>query len=309
MKLSQDLRRATDTLHMDGAWKTCVETFVFDCRVRRLSPRTIGAYIDRLAALGGWLAGDGTAFAAVDRNVMRRYVAELVGTVADETLAGHLRCYRRLWNFLIAEGLRDAPNPLDGVRIRCERKVRRTLPPEALDLVLSACDKRTFVGFRNYVMVLTMYDTMVRRAEVQKMTVGDVDLASYTLRVQGKGRCERLVPLSDKTARALHRWLATKRGDAPGDALFCTRRGRPLSYMHVHQVLKRLGRKVGVKASPHLLRHSGATQFLRNGGSLAVLSRVLGHAALSTTAIYVHLDIGDAIKSYERFSPAGSLRA
>jgi len=300
-------RELADTFGMGSVWKTWVDALVYDCRARRLTPRTIGAYRERLDCLSHWMAEAGIEPENIDRSIMRRYVVETAGTVADETLAGRLRAWRRLFNFLAEDGLRDGPNPLDGVRIRCEHKVKSVVPPTAFDTVLSACDRKSWVGARNFAMLLTMWDTMARRAEVQALDVTDVDLDGRVLRVQGKGRRERLVPVGDKTVKALHYWMR-KRASAGGAALFCTRQGRPLSYTHVHQVVRRTGRKAGVEIGCHAIRHSAATEYLRLGGSLAVLSKILGHSQLSTTSIYVHLSIEDAVKSYERFSPSASLR-
>jgi len=276
--------------------------------LRRMTPRTIGAYRERLDCLSHWMAEAGIEPENIDRSIMRRYVVETAGTVADETLAGRLRAWRRLFNFLAEDGLRDGPNPLDGVRIRCEHKVKSVVPPTAFDMVLSACDRKSWVGARNYALILLTFDAMLRLGEALSIRLADVEPRSGTLKVLGKGRKERVVAFSALTAKALHTYVSRFRVRMPGDLLFCTRTGTRIPRRHAHRIFDRAARKVGLRLNPHLARHSGATAFARSGGSIAVLQRALGHANLSTTQQYLHITGDDVHDAYARHAPAHGIR-
>lgn len=303
------LMATVDLLNMDDKWKRYLQEFVYDCRVRSLTPRTIDTYCERLSCLSKFLDAKRIDIEDIDRKVIRTYVMETINTVSDETIAGRIRAWRRFWNFLIDEELWTGPNPLAGIKIRCEKKLKELVSPKQFDSVLSACNKKTFEGYRNYAMLLTAWDTMIRRAEIQNLTVDNVDLDSCTIKVFGKGRKWRYVPISAKTIKVLHRYMHKFRNGVGGTSLFCNRNGQQISYTHIHQICRRTAKRAGVSLGCHQIRHSAATEYIRSGGPLAVLSKILGHSQIGTTSIYVHMSVDDAVRSYERFAPASSLTA
>ena len=157
-------------------------------------------------------------------------------------------------------------------------------------------------------MILLTYDAMLRLNELLTIRGDQIDLSSGLIKVYGKGRKERNVGFGPIVAKALHTYLLRFRKDIPGDRLFCYRDGNPISYRRAHRIFSNPAKKVGIKLHPHLARHSGATQFARSGGSLAILQRNLGHSTLAVTERYIHMGDEDILNAYERYSPAAGIR-
>jgi integrase/recombinase XerD len=307
MKALRKLIEAADNGNM-GHWRTYIDYFELDARARQLSKFTIRVNGERLSLLVRWLEAHDIDVENVTRDDIQQYLISIYGKVSDETVAGRIRTYKRFWNVLVEGGVWQNPNPLEGIKKpRLSHKLRKTISPTEFEMILNACNKRTFLGYRNHTILLTMWDCMLRRGEVAGMAIDDVDLRAGTLRVRGKGNKVRLVPVGAKTAKALHYYLNKWRSELPGQTLFCSRQGTPLTLVHIHQICSRTARKAGLHIGCHIIRHSSATEYLRLGGSLGLLSKILGHSDISTTAIYTHLLTADMVKSYDQFSPANSL--
>jgi site-specific recombinase XerD len=159
-------------------------------------------------------------------------------------------------------------------------------------------------------MVMVAVDGMLRRGEIANLGIGDVELGDRILRVNGKSRRERLVPISSKTARSIHSYLLRYRQKMSGSALFClSQTGARLSGNRIYKIFKRHARRTGIDFCPHALRRTGATLFINNGGGLSVCSRILGHSDTRVTMNhYINHSTRDLIESHDRFSPMGGLR-
>jgi integrase/recombinase XerD len=162
----------------------------------------------------------------------------------------------------------------------------------------------------DYIVVLTLLDCGLRAGELVNLTLKDLDLARRSLQVMGKGSREREVYFGRRLARVLREWLNRRTLQLPGDALFSTRNGDPLNRHHLIKVLHRLRDEAkisGVRVSPHTLRHTFATSFIRNGGDPFALQRLLGHSHIETTLLYVHL-VGTALReAHAKASPVDRL--
>ncbi len=145
---------------------------------------------------------------------------------------------------------------------------------------------------------------MLRRNEVLGLKVGDIDLNSRLIKVFGKGRKERMVPLGVKTLKVLHQYLVKWRSKHSGDFVICMRNGEPVTERHCHKIIQRIGKKHGVKLYPHLLRRSAATWYIRQGGNRAILQGILGHTSPLVAQKYLHLSSQDALRFYNSYSPA-----
>lgn len=307
MKALRKLIANADYGSMDN-WTHYLDYFELDARSRQLSKFTIKVNGERLALLAKWLNKERIDINDVTRENIQGYLLSIYGTVADETVAGRIRTYKRFWNVLIEGEIWTKQNPMDGIKKpRVSRKLRRTLSPTEYDMVLNACKKRTFLGYRNFTILLVLWDCMLRRGEVASLKTENVDLRTGTLTVRGKGNKVRIVPMGSKTIKALYYYMHKHRTKYSGNELFCSKQGTQLSLVHIHQICSRTGKKAGIKMGCHIIRHSSATEYLRRGGQLGILSKILGHTDITTTSIYTHMSVDDAIKSYERFSPASSL--
>ena len=182
-------------------------------------------------------------------------------------------------------------------------------PLEEVDQLLSAADVSTPLGVRDAAMVELLYATGLRVSEMVSLRVRDLSLEAGYLRCVGKGSKERLVPLGRGAADRLRAYLDGARPrllkGAARPSLFLNNRGGPMSRQGFWKILKKHGRAVGLrgKFSPHVLRHSFATHLLERGADLRSVQMMLGHADISTTQIYTHINRERLRAIYRDFHP------
>ncbi|MFC2058389.1 tyrosine-type recombinase/integrase [Chloroflexota bacterium] len=239
--------------------------------------------------------------------------------VQDRGLSGHtINCYLRslriFFSWLAYEGVIQ-DNPFDRVRIpRPPRKVIPTFSDSQIQGLLNVIDARTPEGYRDHTIILALLDTGMRISELCRLKIDDVWLEEGVLKVLGKGNKERLIPMGTSVQRCLWRYISRFRPDplaASGNALFLTREGKPLTKDRVEKIMACYGRKAGLKGvrcSPHTLRHTAAVKFLRNGGNVFSLQRMLGHASLEMTRRYCELADTDVKKAHITASPVDNLK-
>ncbi len=205
-------------------------------------------------------------------------------------------------------------NPFDRVKIpRPPRKVIPTFTDSQIQALLNIIDARTPEGFRDHTVILTLLDTGMRVSELCHLKLDDVAMEDGMLKVLGKGNKERLIPIGKQIQRLLWRYISRFRPEpmaASVNVLFLTRDGRPLTKDLVEKIMARYGRKAGLKGvrcSPHTLRHTAAVKFLRNGGDVFSLQRMLGHASLEMTRRYCELADTDVKQAHITASPVDNL--
>jgi site-specific recombinase XerD len=261
-----------------------VESFRFDCEVRNLTPKTIECYTERLAYLTDYCQVKRCSLTDLKRKQVQEYILSLRGEVSDETINGRIRAFLRFYNYLIEEGLHPGKNPLQGIRLlKVAKRMKPVIGPETIQRIARSLNRKRFEGMRNLVLILLFWDGMLRSTEARLMTIDNVDLKARLIKVFGKGRKERIIPIGLNTTRIMQQYASLWRVKYPGDYFLCMRDGKPITKRHCHKIIQRLGRKVNVKLHPHLLRHSAATWYIRQGGSPAVLQGILGHSSLLTT--------------------------
>jgi len=169
-----------------------------------------------------------------------------------------------------------------------------------------------FTEFRLWTLIQVLVDTGIRIEEALTCRRTDVDLDNLLLTVMGKGRKVRKVPFSVDVRKTLFRYqqLLTKRA-LRGEYLFCTSSGARLSYRNTHRDILTLCKRLGIagpRISPHTFRHYFAVSYIKNGGDLYSLSRILGHNAVSTTAIYLRsMNVEEVARLHSQFSPLARL--
>ncbi len=302
------LYELVDELKVGSHWKTYVDAFVFGCKIRNLAPRTLNVYAERLGYLVRHLEEKGIDIEDITKQDIQDYLLSLIGNVSDETVNGRIRVYRRFFNYLEEEGLWDKPNPTHKLKlIRTSKKIKPVVSPEQIGKVLQTLNKSTFEGYRNLTMIMTLWDTMIRKEELITLKLDHVDLRSGLIKVYGKGRKERQVPMGAKTIKTLHFYLNRWRNGTKGNLVFCQRSGKPITSRHCHKIVQTVGQKANVNIYPHLIRHSAATYFIRQGGSPVILQKILGHTSLTVTQNYLHMDNKDMVDMYGQFSPSNAL--
>jgi integrase/recombinase XerC len=275
---------------------------------RRLSPRTVTAYRRDLATLQAWCRQHEMAsWTALSQHHVRQYAAERHRRgISAKSLQRELSSIRTLYRFLMREHAVPV-NPAVGVR---GPKVRRRLPAVLdPDQVARLLDVRSQdpVALRDLAMMEVLYGAGLRLAELVALDVADLPRSDDLLEVTGKGAKTRRLPLGRMAREAIARWLAVRgrlaRADEP--ALFVGVRGRRISPRMVETQLRRRAIEQGTPANvhPHLLRHSFASHLLESSGDLRAVQELLGHADISTTQIYTHLDFQHLAQVYDRAHP------
>jgi integrase/recombinase XerC len=246
----------------------------------------------------------------VDVLAVRSYLAYLRGEgISKGSMGRHLSSLRTFFGFLKREG-RVAANPAKAVGTpRRERALPRTLSVAEASAVVEAKDREGPLGARDRALLELLYATGLRVSELVGLRLDDVDLSARQVRTVGKGRKERIVPFGQSAAAALRAWLKERPGLSPAERdaafLFLNARGSRLTDRSVRRVLDRAIAAAAVprRASPHALRHSFATHLLAAGADLRSIQEMLGHASLSTTQRYTHLDVERLLQVYRKSHP------
>ena len=284
---------------------------------RGVSRHTRAAYGKDLARFARFLAEvflgkplESLAGRDADALAVRAYLAHLGSEgLAKASRSRHLSALRTFFAFLKREG-RVASNPAKAIATpRRDRTLPRTLSVDEAAAVVEAKGREGALGTRDRALLELLYATGLRVSELVALKLEDVDLALRQVRTVGKGRKERIVPFGRAAADAVKAWLA-ERGDLrPGarDAahVFLNARGGRLTDRSVRRILDRalLSAAVSRHASPHALRHSFATHLLAAGADLRTIQELLGHASLSTTQKYTHLDAERLLEVYRKSHP------
>jgi site-specific recombinase XerD len=233
-------------------------------------------------------------------------------------LSGHatncyLRAIRAFWSWLVREEIIPL-NPFAKVRIpRPPKKVIPAFSESQIQALLAMMNTSTPLGFRDWTAILTLLDTGLRASELVGLTVENTNLDDGILRVNGKGAKERIVPIGVRVQRAIWRYLERYRPQPANPLcgnLFLTRSGEPITVNRIEAIIENYGKMAGiegVRCSPHTLRHTFAISYLRHGGDVFSLQRILGHSSLDVVKIYVNLGEVDLKASHRKFSPADNM--
>ena len=280
---------------------------------RRLSPLTVDGYRREIARVSQRFADqDVEDWRAVDESRVRDYIARRHRQGAGAaTLQRALSAIRSFYKFLLREGA-AIHNPAAGVSApRGTRKL-----PDALDVdqVTALLDMPVEGGLeiRDRSLFELMYSSGLRLAETVSLNLGDVDLKDALVRVTGKGSKQRVVPVGTVAAKWIASWLGERPALAAATetALFVSRRGTRLTARSVQARLARWARIQGLDrpVHPHMLRHSFASHMLESSGDLRAVQELLGHADISTTQVYTHLDFQHLAQVYDRAHPRARRR-
>lgn len=222
------------------------------------------------------------------------------------TLQRNLSAIRSFYRYLIKSGVATR-NPAQGVMTpKTPKKLPRTLDVDQASQLVEISSDDT-LSVRDHAILELMYSSGLRLSELVGLDLDNIDLPDAVVTVTGKGRKTRKVPVGRYAARALRYWLKC-RGELAGDeqqALFVSNRGRRISHRSVQQRLNQWAVKQGLSThvNPHMLRHSFATHILESSSDLRAVQELLGHADISTTQVYTHLDFQHLAKIYDQTHP------
>ncbi len=264
---------------------------------RRASAHTLKAYRVDLAQYAAALADQGQGIVPASPGLIRAYLSHAAGDAGAVSLARKLSAIRSMYRFLVREGLAEV-NPARAVSSpRRPKRLPEVLPEADVAVLVEApAAEEGALALRDRAFLELLYASGLRVSELTGLDVDDLDLGRGLVRVLGKRSKERIVPFGRAADEALRRWLSDGRpalaAEGSGPALFLNHRGGRLTQRSIARRLDRWVLSAGLPrhVHPHVLRHCFATHLLGNGADLRGIQELLGHASLSTTQRYTHLD-------------------
>lgn len=264
-----------------------------------LSGNTVEAYIRDVQKLQSFAEAEGLHSPAdIDYPRLQSFVQWLVelglGAQSQARIISGIKAY---FNYLEMENL-VAKNPTDLLESpKLGRKLPDTLNHEEIESMLSTIDLSKPEGERNRAIIETMYACGLRVSELVNLLISNLYFDEGYIRVLGKGNKERLVPIHQTAAKRIDDYVRLQRVHLPvqpghKDFVFLNRRGKQLSRVMIFYIIRDTAEAAGIrkKISPHTLRHSFATEMVERGADLRAVQEMLGHASITTTEIYTHLD-------------------
>lgn len=281
------------------------ERFLADA-AQRLSPHTIASYRRDLTHFCRCL--DDSSAVRITGAEVRQWIARLrLGGAHPRSVQRALSALRSFYRWLHRQGI-TTDNPVAGIRApKSDRPLPRNLGADQVKQLLdpAAPAPDDWLELRDQAILELFYSSGLRLAELVGVDLTDLDRHQGLVTVLGKGRKQRTVPVGSVARAALDRWLAV-RDQVPCSepALFISQRGRRISPRSVQQRLALQSQRRGTQhVHPHLLRHSFASHLLESSSDLRAVQELLGHANLSTTQIYTHLDFQHLMEVYEQAHP------
>ncbi len=292
-----------------------IEQFLTYLRdVRQLSPHTLSNYGRDLASLLDWCLQQEISDAAeVSTGDIRQYASQLHRRgLAGSSIQRNLSAIRSFYNHLgrqRKDGINH--NPANGIQApKQARRLPKTLDVDQLSRFLQPQSDDP-LELRDLAMAELFYSSGLRLSELASLNLNDIDPRSALVTVIGKGSKARTVPVGSVALEAIASWREQRIAPASEFALFTSNRGQRISLRNIQARLKKLGRKSGMPQDihPHMLRHSFASHMLESSGDLRAVQELLGHANISTTQIYTHLDFQHLAKVYDKAHPRSKRRA
>jgi site-specific recombinase XerD len=282
--------------------------YLLVCKVEQKSPKTISTYAERVNSFVLFTDKNADAITAYD---IRLFLLSLQEKgLGANSIRAYYRALHSFFGWLIRENLLTA-HPMATLKPpKVPKKLVRCLTIQNIKDVLAVSSSHHWTDIRNCALFLMFLDTGLRLDEMSTIQMSQVDLENGSILVMGKGAKERRVRLGSVTHKALLRyWISRK--DILLPCLWITEEKTPMHRNGVQMAIRRMLRNAGcegVKIGPHTLRHTAAMSYLRNGGDLATLQVMLGHADISTTKIYLSsLASEDMMKVHQRASPVDNL--
>lgn len=275
---------------------------------RRYSPATVAGYRRDILQFVEFITAAGVKNCCEADTL---HVRDFAGSrrrkgISARSLQRSLSALRGFYQYLQRERLVENNPAADVAAPLAGKKLPELLDVDEINHLLAAVPQDP-LKLRDHAVIELMYSSGLRLSELVSLDVGDVDLSQGQVHVLGKGNKARYLPVGRAARKALERWLEVRAAKVKDNenALFISRRGRRLSARAVQQRMAQLGRELGLDKHihPHMLRHSFASHLLESSNDLRAIQEMLGHADISTTQIYTHLDFQHLAQVYDRAHP------
>ena len=276
---------------------------------RRMSIHTVSAYQRDLNRCIVFMEEhDLSMWNVMKTKQVRLFIAQLNREgLSGRSIQRHLSSLRSFYRYLIREE-KVLTNPAQVVQApKAAKRLPSTLDVDQVSGLLDHVDQESFIGCRDKAMMELFYSSGLRLAELARLDCRDIDLADKLVYVTGKGNKARVLPIGGQALKAIQLWLENrdKEGLFEAVALFITKQGGRLGVRSIQQRLKFWGKKQGISdhVHPHRLRHAFASHMLEATGDLRAVQELLGHADISTTQVYTHVDFQHLAKVYDGAHP------
>mgnify|MGYP002561241176 FL=1 len=295
-------------------WQESIRDFSHYLRIERgLSPRTAQSYALDLEKLRLYVQQHCPQNAPWELTfeLLEGFVRECAQQgLSPRSLSRLVSAVRGFYRFLNVENYTEENPALLLETPRTGRRLPDVLTVEEVDRLIAAIRLDEPQGERNRTMLELMYACGLRVSELTELHLSDLFFAEGFIRVRGKGSKERFVPINARAIRLVQSYIDTVRSHQEvssrwADTVFLSRRGTGLSRAMVFTIIRRAAADAGIekKVSPHTLRHSFATHLLEGGADLADIQAMLGHASITTTEIYTHIDLSRLSEVVQRYHP------
>ncbi len=292
-----------------------VRTFLEYLEIEKnYSRHTIESYGNDLFAFSRFAAEENISEPmGVDKDLLRRFIAQLFDDqYSKKSIARKIASLRSFFKFLKRKRIVDSNAALSITTPKLDRRLPGFLDEPSMERLLNLPDRATPDGLRDAAILELFYSTGIRLSELVDLNRGDIDRPSRLVKVTGKGRKQRIIPIGDKAIEAIDQYLKARdqvEHPAPGktieQAVFLTAGHKRIYPQIVGSIVKKYIEQVSEleKKSPHVLRHSFATHLLNRGADLKAVKDLLGHESLSTTQIYTHVTTERLKKVYHQSHP------
>ncbi|MDO4726329.1 MAG: site-specific tyrosine recombinase [Porphyromonadaceae bacterium] len=286
--------------------KSVVDSYkVFIKFQRAMSDNTVEAYMRDLRTVEKYFNSNGIEYKYATLDSLQNFIADLddIG-ICPRSRARIISSIKSFYKFCVSEKIIN----IDPTQLLKQPKLPSYLPDvlsvEEIERIISAIDlsetdkyTKLNIGHRNLAIVEMLYGSGIRVSELVNIKISNINFEENFMKIVGKGKKERLVPISESAIRALNHWLTARNvlqiKPKQEDFLFLNRRGSHMTREMVFVIIKQLTEKAGIekRVSPHTFRHSFATHLLEHGANLRAIQQLLGHSSITTTEIYTHTSI------------------
>ncbi len=289
-----------------------IEAFLRACRAKRLSPATVEWYEWLLTEYRDYVETQGLRWD--DPDTLDAFLGEHLAQqeLSAHTVHAYYRALRRFFNWLEKRQRLPGRNPVRVIEPpRLPKPYPRNIEADEVERLLTAVGDSTWMDKRDRAIILFLWDTGVRAEELCNLEMRDLDLSRGKALIRnGKGHKDRVVPFGVRVRGALESWLKVRSERAKCDTVFVNRSGEPLTRRGLQIMLRRRKREAGIAGpcNPHAFRHGFAVAYLDNGGSIHNLQRLMGHATLRSTEVYLQSTDRRVKADHAKASPGDHLK-
>ena len=281
---------------------------------RRLSALTVRTYQDALLEFHKYLGNNAIdTFDDIDSKAVREWQAtQIEAGIAPRTVMKKISALKSWHRFLRKKGIAKG----DIFAKVSTLKIDKKLPvfykeSEVSKLYNSETFPDTFEGERDKLLLRMLYETGMRRAEIAGLTESSIDLSARTIKVLGKRNKQRIIPIENELAQNIKRYLALKNKEYPDiEHFYITKKGTPLTTSHIYNIVKKYMSVLSNadRISPHVFRHTFATEMLNEGANIDAVKELLGHSSLAATEIYTHVTREHLKETYKHAHPRANTK-